>query len=511
MTFARIGRRSAALAAAGLVMVLAAGCGSSPGRWMAPGSEDRGADGKQLDWGECDDSRPDVGDLKDITFECVTLDVPQDWNKPDSGDTFQLALIRARSEKQRDRIGSLLVNPGGPGGSGVDLASYLPAVLSQDVMRRFDVIGFDPRGVGRSSPVKCISDEDKDTTIAAEPDPVDQAQFDQIVELTRKVTQGCGDEYGERLPLVSTEQAARDMDAIRQAVGDKKLTYLGYSYGTLLGAVYAHLFPKNIRALVLDGAVDPKQDGLAASEGQAAGFELAFNNFAAWCQQQAGNCPIGPNARASVTRILGKVRATPPPGLDGRRATAGWVFTAIVASLYTESQWPVVAQALADVERGDPARVFELADRYQERDQRGRYSNLIDANSAINCADEEDPPTPAQVRQLQTEWRTKYPMFGGPLALSMLTCATWPGERDPYPVGEADGAPPIVVVGTKGDPATPYEQAPRLAELLGTGVLLTYEGEGHTAYPQSSRCIAVAVDDYLTDLKAPEDGKSCSA
>lgn len=467
-----------------------------------------------------------------MSYDCATIAVPRNWQSaggtaspgaatpggtagPGTGDTFDIALIRARSTKQHDRIGSLLINPGGPGGSGVDTAVYLSfgtalGGLPDDVTSRFDIVGFDPRGVARSSPVKCISDADLDTSFGYVPDPRTQAEFDGLVALNKRIGQGCGDKYGDQLRLYSTVQAARDMDAIRVAVGDPKMTYLGYSYGTLLGATYAQLFPRNIRALVLDGAVDPKQDLVTGSESQAKGFELAFTNFTAWCTKTPARCPIAPDARAAVTTALQKAEVSPVRGKNGRSATAGWVMYAVISSLYTESGWEDLAKGIDMLERGDPTKVFELADSYAERDASGHYSNLFDANLAVNCADASSVPDLAQIRDLQSQWRTKYPMFGASLAVGLLSCRYWPGQHDPYPTVAATGAPPIVVVGTTGDPATPYEQTQRLADMLGVGTVLTWEGEGHTAYPQTP-CITSAVDAYLVDLTVPSKGQRCPA
>jgi pimeloyl-ACP methyl ester carboxylesterase len=300
------------------------------------------------------------------------------------------------------------------------------------------------------------------------------------------------------------------MDAVRAAVGDEKLTYLGYSYGTLLGATYAQLFPTRIRAFVLDGAVDPRADIVTASEGQARGFERAFGNFAAWCGRTPRQCPIAPDARAALRAALDKARVDPVRGRGGRAATAGWVFWAVVSSLYTRTGWVELAGALDNLAEGDPKGVFELADRYAERDSAGRYDTMFDAFFAINCADDDAELSAARARSLQLDWRRKYPLFGAPLATELLTCAAWPADRDPYPTGPATGAPPIVVVGTTGDPATPYEQTAKLAQMLGVGRVLTWEGEGHTAYPETG-CVTRAVDSYLVDLVVPPEGLRCPA
>jgi len=469
------------------------------------------------DWRDCSDipkslvGRP----ASNMTYECTTVQVPRDWNDKTTARTYGIALIRVRSKAQTNRIGSLLINPGGPGGSGVELAVYLSygaglGGLPSAVTNQFDIIGFDPRGVGRSDPVKCISDADQDANFASPPDPVSQAQFDSFVALNKKIVDGCGNKYGDQLVTFSTEQAAKDMDAIRQTVGDPKLSYLGFSYGTLLGATYAQQFPTNIRAMVLDGAVDPKQTFVQGSETQAKGFERAFTNFSAWCKATPAKCPIAADARKAVTDALAAAEKNPVPGTDGRKATSGWIFLAVISSLYTETGWTALAAAVSALQHGDAKGIFTLADQYAERKPDGTYSNLFDANLAVNCSDTKDVPSVAEVRQLQGEWRKKYPLFGASLAVGMLSCSLWPGPRDPYPAGAATGAPPIVVVGTTGDPATPYENTADLANMLGVGHVLTWQGEGHTAYP-STPCIVQAVDSYLIDLRVPQEGLRCPA
>ena len=448
-----------------------------------------------------------------MEYDCTSISVPEDWNNPGSGRDFNIAMIRVRSQKQHNRIGSLLINPGGPGGSGIDTAVILSfgqtsGGLPTEITDRFDIVGFDPRGVGRSDPIKCISDSDQDASFAAAPDPVSKADFDSYVALNKKIADECGQKQGSTLKFFSTEQAARDMDSLRAAVGDSKLNYLGFSYGTLLGATYAQLFPGKIRAMLLDGAVDPKRSFIESSQLQAKGFERAFGNFSAWCKRAPADCPIAPDAHSAITDAMSKAAKNPVLGADGRKATPGWIFVAIISSLYTQSGWQTLANSVADLRQGDAKGVFHLADQYAERNSSGHYSNLLDANLAVNCTDTDAAPSADEVRRLQGEWRQKYPLFGGPLAAGMLPCTFWPGTRDPYPVGAATGAPPILVVGTTGDPATPYENTADLASMLGVGHVLTWEGEGHTAYP-STTCIVSAVDNYLLNLTVPQDGLRC--
>ncbi|HEY8453514.1 MAG: alpha/beta hydrolase [Micromonosporaceae bacterium] len=497
------------------VLLVAAGC---------PGGDDRDRDATGTDWESCPDVAAEaVGDLvprnflnqltEGKTYECATITVPRDWSDPD-GATIELSLMRVRADNQRNRIGSLVVNPGGPGASGIDLAVFLSfgdrfGGLSTEITERFDIVGFDPRGVERSSPVECLSDEDVDASFAAEPDPVDREQFEAMLSELQRTAKRCGDKYGDTLRLYSTHQAARDLDAIRAAVGDEKLTYLGFSYGTLLGAVYAQLHPDRVRAMVLDGAVDATADAVEAARHQAEGFERAFDNFADWCARAGAQCPLGDDPRAAVTAALDQARTSPVAGEDGRRATAGWVMYAVIAALYSENTWPVLGAAIDQLDEGDPSGVFDLVDTYADRSPDGTYSNMWDAYQVITCADEAPEVTVEQARELQEQWRKEMPLFGASVALGTLSCYGWPVEPDPYPTGPAKGAPPILVVGTTGDPATPYESAGRLADMLGVGVVLTWEGEGHTAYP-SSPCVKDTVNAYLIDLTVPESGKTCS-
>jgi pimeloyl-ACP methyl ester carboxylesterase len=511
------------LAATALVV---AGCTGDRSGNDDSGDVSEPADTGSMAWEPCPEVLDEVlGDVapsslidqlaEQVSYECGTVAVPQDWNTPDAPETFDIALVRARGNSQQDPIGSLFINPGGPGASGIESAVYLslgPTLggLPSQVIDRFDLVGFDPRGVGKSSPVECYSDADLDEGYAAEPDPVAQAEFDEAVAEITQAAEACGAAYGDTLRLFSTRQAAHDLDALREAVGDEQITYLGYSYGTLLGAVYAHLFPENIRALVLDGAVDPQQDSVASSEEQAVGFERAMDNFTDWCAQAPDECPLQPDARTAIADALDAARSAPVPGDDGRDATAGWVFTAVISALYLEDYWQPLAAAIDQLDGGDATGVFDLADSYAQRRADGSYSNLSDAFDAINCADDDSDLTVAEVREYQEQWRAEYPMFGGPVATGLLGCVVWPGASDPYPVGPAEGAPPILVVGTLGDPATPYESTARLAELLGSGVVLTWEGEGHTAFRRNG-CINDEVGAYLIDLTVPDQGTTCPA
>ena len=448
------------------------------------------------------------GGDRPLKFGCGKLRVPLDYRNP-SRKAIDLFLIRVRLGGQQKRIGSLVVNPGGPGGSGVDAAVGLALSLPTGLLGRFDLVGFDPRGVGLSSPVDCIPDDVKDQATALDPDARTEAAYQAQVALARKISQSCVSKFGDDLQHYNTEETARDLDLVRQAVGDQKLTYLGYSYGTRLGSVYAQLFPKRVRALVLDGAVDPRAGEVASAQTQAAGFERAFDQFAGECRARLAACLIGPDPRATVARVMARARATPIPG-GARKATAGHVLLAIVSALYDRGDWAELESALAEADNGNATGVFRLADAYSQRDDKGGYTNLSDANIAINCADTREKVPDATVKRALTSWRAKYPLFGPTLALGLLTCQQWAAPRQPLPAVRAAGAPPLLVIGTVNDPATPYASAQVLARTLASGRLLTWRGEGHTAYPKTP-CVTAAVDAYLISLKVPARNASCAA
>ena len=456
--------------------------------------------------------RPQVRDSpggdRPLSFGCAKLRVPLDYRDP-SRKAIDLFLVRVRLAGQQKRIGSLVVNPGGPGGSGADAAVGLGLSLPTELLSRFDVVGFDPRGVGLSAPVECISDQLKDRSLQLDPDARDA--FATQARLSRQVSADCGAKYGDELQHYNTEETARDLDLVRQAVGDAKLTYLGYSYGTRLGSVYAQLFPTRVRALVLDGAVDPKAGEVASARTQAAGFERAFDQFAADCRARKAACLIGPDPRATVSRIMAEARRAPiPGGSGGRTATAGPVLLAIVSALYDRGDWAALESALAEADHGSSSGLFRLADRYNERDDQGHYTNLADANTAISCADAAEKVPDATVQRALSSWHRQYPLFGSALALGLLTCQQWRAPREPLPAVRAAGAPPVLVIGTVNDPATPYASAKVLAGTLASGRLLTWQGEGHTAYPKT-RCVTAAVDAYLVSLTVPAANATCAA
>jgi pimeloyl-ACP methyl ester carboxylesterase len=507
--------------------VLLAGCsgGSKPGSKPAPpppgratgstGVAPRAAAPPKLTMADCTQQiRPQIaqeqGGDRNLSFSCGRMPVPLDHAAPD-GPSLQMVVLRARLAGQSHRIGSLVINPGGPGGSGVQAAIGLALELPEEVLRRFDVVGFDPRGVGASEPIACVPAGLKDRSAAADPDARTDAEYAEQVALAREAADDCYAKYGDRLGAFNTTATARDLELLRQALGEPKLTYLGYSYGTLIGAVYATLYPDRIRAFVLDGAVDPTAGDIANTQAQARGFEDAFNDFARDCTGRP-RCPLGSDPRAFITRLIAKAKAHPvsAPG-DRRRATGGNVLLAAVSALYNRGDWPKLAQALADADRGDARGVLGLDDDYNQRRDDGTFSNLLDANYAVNCADTDVRLTGQTIRGTVADWRRRYPLFGPALALSLIGCQVWKAPRHPLPRVSAPTAPAILVVGTRHDPATPYASAQRLTGALGHAVLLSWDGDGHTAYPKTG-CITRAVDAYLISVTVPAaTGATCPA
>lgn len=447
-----------------------------------------------------------------LSFECATTEVPADYTDPDT-DMLELAILRAVSTApDRDRIGSLLVNPGGPGASGLDAAVTQALMLPDEMLASFDIVGFDPRGVGASSPVVCVDDAFKDELYGADPTPASDEELQDALDRSAALVDGCEAASGEALGSINTSNTAQDMDRLREALGDEQLTYLGYSYGTTLGSTYAELFPDRVRALVLDGAVDPSTDPVEKAEAQAAGFEQAFDAFAQACVEQGAACPLGADPRQFVTDLVAAAEQTPIPQASGdpRMGTAGFVLNGVLAALYDQEAWPLLAEALALAAAGDATGIIALADAINGRTDMG-YTNQLDANAVINCNDYPTPISEEDIAGYVEDWAEQYPLFGAFSATTGLsTCVTWDTEGNPVPDRDAAGADPILVIGTEGDPATPYEGAEVMADQLESGVLLTWEGEGHTAFPKTE-CITAAVVSYFIDLTVPEEGTTCPA
>jgi pimeloyl-ACP methyl ester carboxylesterase len=442
------------------------------------------------------------------------MTVPLDWAHPTNGKKVSITVLRIRSADQHDRLGSLVINPGGPGGSGVQAAlglavSELPAA----VLDRFDIVGFDPRGIGLSDPLRCIPAKEKDAQLNMPADPDTDAEWTANIAETKKVADECYAMYGNDLTFYSTAETMRDMEALRAKLGDPKLTYLGYSYGTLLGAQYASAYPDRVRALVLDGAVDPTISSIDQDKTQAGGFQLAFRHYATQCTSRGSACGLGSNPQAFVEHLMADADTHPIASGDSsdRRVVKGpAVLLAVISALYDESQWQQLTTALVDASHGDGSGVLALDDQYNERQPDGTYSNIEDANATISCADETQRATVAEAKQLSPQWEASIPLFGGSEASSLGFCSLWKAPPDKPITVKDSNAPTVLVIGTTGDPATPISGARHLAALLGTATLLVWQGDGHTAYPKTS-CVTNAVNAYLINLKSPAAGTTCPA
>jgi len=457
-----------------------------------------------LRWEPCDNG-----------FQCASLLVPFDYSRPD-WLRFSLPVIRLAAANRGQRIGSVVVNPGGPGGSGVEYALQARSVVSSAVLARFDVVGFDPRGVGGSQPaVRCLTGPQLDQYLQTDDTPSSAAQLAAVVAESKLFADQCEKNAGALLPYVGTQNAARDMDVLRAALGDARLTYLGKSYGTYLGAWYAQLFPARVRGLVLDGAVDPDASSLDMNLVQGQGFEAALRSFTADCMTRA-DCPLGQGSHVSagIARIQGLLtRASRTPLAsnlgDGRPANGALLLNGVVSALYSSDYWPTLRTALQTAFGGDGTMLIQLGDLLMERNSNGSYSNLADSNMAINCLDRPWPRGLAGWQSAASKAARAAPQFGEQIMWGSLPCAYWPVRPYPLPKLRAAGAPPILVVGTTRDPATPYRWAQALSGELASGVLLGWNGDGHTAYMRGSSCVDTIVDKYLINGTAPASGTVC--
>ncbi|BBA98137.1 putative protease [Actinacidiphila reveromycinica] len=449
-------------------------------------------------------------------FDCGTMKVPLDYAHPVAADDLKLAVARKKATGKDKKLGSLLVNPGGPGGSAIDYLQYAALGYPSAVTSRYDMAAVDPRGVARSAPVECLTDKQMDAFSSVDTTPDDSAEIKALSTADRNFDKSCERRSGKLLGHVSTVDSARDMDVLRAVLGDPKLNYVGKSYGTFLGATYAGLFPKNVGHMVLDGAMDPSISAEESSRTQAGGFQVAFDAFAKDCVARSG-CPLGTTSVADagkrLTALFTSLDAHPlPTGDAARPLTEALGTTGVISAMYDQSAWPSLRSALTDATKGQGDALLKLSDSYYERDDTGKYSNLMYANAAVNCLDL--PPaftSPAAVEKALPSFRKASPLFGTTLAWSSLGCAYWPVA----PTGHAaritaKGAGPILVVGTTRDPATPYAWARSLASQLSSGHLLTYDGDGHTAYALGSSCVDSAVNAYLLAGTVPPAGKVCS-
>jgi pimeloyl-ACP methyl ester carboxylesterase len=450
------------------------------------------AGARTIDWSDCGGG-----------FQCGTIAVPLDYSKPD-GETIDVAVTRHPAEDPSKRIGTLFMNPGGPGGSAIDLARGFNR--AGGIGDRFDIVGFDPRGVGESSPLDCHSHlldiYDADPTIDSEADRAE------VLEASQAFVDECEQKYGDILPFLGTTDVARDMDEIRKAIGDEQLNYLGYSYGTSLGQEYARLFPTHVRSMILDGVVDHAPDGLTTAETQAAGFETALNAYLAHCEEDG--CGFGgQDAGAVIDEVIAAAEKAPIPAPDADRpAGPGAVSLALAQGLYSPQLWSPLSRGLRDAQDGDGSGLVALADQYLGLDGGG---SSFEVYFAVGCLDETWPADPNEVLDASIAAEKETPRFGGPIVSDYVRCSLWPAKAKPLKPVPADtkGLPPIVVISTTNDPATPYQNGVDVAEQIPGAVLVTNEGDGHTIVGQGKPCIDDLARDYFIDLTVPKDGTTC--
>lgn len=514
----RRSRLAAAVAAGAAVLIAITGCafGGFPGDAASTPTPTASGPlasyyGQTVEWTDCGGG-----------FECADVVAPLNWDDPDPATDITLAVVRKPATGQK--IGSLFVNPGGPGASGYDFVyDSLDYAVSADLQERYDIVGWDPRGVGRSAPVTCYTDPaDMDEFLfgipTANPTTDPQGWVDEVTASAVDFGQACLENTGEVLQYIDTLSTVHDLDLLRAVVGDETLSYLGYSYGSDIGAYYADEFPENVGRIVLDGATDPSLSVFEVGLEQTKGFQRALENYLQACPGLFGtDCPFTGDLTVDLPRIralFDRYDASPVRGADGRVMDAGVLDTAISAALYSQDSWQYLNSLFTDAEAGQTDVAFLLADYYYDRSSDGTYSsNMFEAFFAIYCVDypvETDPEVLAQQQVLLQEASpTTYralPAIGDPV------CENWPyqylGDGDTSVTGA--GAPPILIVATTGDPATPYEWGVRLSEAMESAVLVTYNGEGHTAYNKGSTCIDATVDAYFIDGTVPSADPDCS-
>ncbi len=447
---------------------------------------------------------------------CSNVMVPMNWADP-TGATINIAI---NVHKARKSTHYLLVNPGGPGASGTDFVKSSYSYIGTATMRAYyNVVGFDPRGTGTSSPVNCLDNAGLDDLLYGDsPYALGSAQDIAFTRTTwSNFATACQQHTGAVLQYLDTVSAAKDMDVIRAALGQKKLDYLGYSYGTFLGTTYAALFPTKVNRFVLDGAIDPRVSDEQSSLSQLQGFDKALTDYVTWCLARL-SCPLTgtvAEARDQISAILRHYEtATADSQLDDRKLNLSSLETGLIMGLYSNSYWKYLNQAFSDLlaTPADGTWFMRLADAYNDRNADGTYAdNIFSANIAINCLDGRSASDDASMAAQNQKVLAASSVFGRYWQYGALGCASWP-----YPVAQrpasyaAKGSPTIMVIGTTGDPATPYQQAVDLAhKVLAKGFLVTYKGEGHTAYGRSNQCIATTVDNFLTKGTLPKKEPKC--
>ncbi len=474
----------------------------------APGTAGAAPTGS-LAWKACGDS-----------LECATLSVPVDWSQP-AGPHVALAVARRPAKDQRHRLGSLIINYGGPGDPGTQALRAGSGDVPAAIRQRFDLVSFDPRGTGASRPISCVDDATYDRVLAQDPTPNSPDQLLSFYNGTNgpvDLVQACIDKQGAWLAQVGTRNTVRDLEALRVAIGEPKLTFLGYSYGTVMGAVYAQMYPDRVRAMVLDGAVNLSSSAASELHDNAAGFEQALDAFLADCAART-SCPFHRhgNPRGALDQLRQQFESgTQLPVGDGRQAGATLFYLALASGLYDRATgWPFLAKALADAGAGSGSGLAALADQLSGRGPDGHFDDLQEALATIRCDDRHDPLVSfSDFQATYAQYSQQFPIFGAFLASSPLGCdPRLPAPPATEQVGDVrvNTAPPILIVGTTGDPATPYTGALDLQQRLKGSQLLTLVSTEHAGYAKGIACIDQTVDRYLLGRVLPPPGQRCRA
>jgi pimeloyl-ACP methyl ester carboxylesterase len=454
-----------------------------------------------LAWAPCDDPL-----ATDPALECATLDVPLDYDDA-AAEQIGIAMVRIPADSDTERQGAVLFNPGGPGGSGFDDIAQGGATLVAELgLQAFDLIGFDPRGVDRSNGITCLTDEQQDAIVYLDPSPDTPEEEAALDDSTELFETSCVAKYGDTLRHYSTDNTARDMDAIRAALGDETISYLGISYGTYLGATYATLFPERVRAMVLDSAFEPVGDTLEqAYTTQLVGFEQAFHNWADWCESEPTCAFTSDDVEREWDALHAELDGQPVAAADGRLANQAVLEVATISALYSDTQWPVLAKGLQSVGNGDPTTLFRLADSYVGRDEDGTFSTLKQSGKIIRCSSGLSAELPDDPAAFAATLQELAPRFASDVSADDFTdnCAPLMPDVTPRPL-QYSGDAAIVVTGGQNDPATPFRWAEEMTVAMGdTARLVTFTGEGHGMVLASS-CVTAIEAAVLVDLQLPD-------
>jgi pimeloyl-ACP methyl ester carboxylesterase len=453
-----------------------------------------------IEWKPCDGSTS-------TEVECGNIEVPFDYADPEQG-SFVLFVKRHNAASPADRIGSMMVNPGGPGFGGSSLADDAQYYFSQDLIDRFDIIAWDPRGTGESTPaVDCVDTFDEYFGLDSPPETPEEKQA--LIDASQAFNDKCAENSGTILPYISTMASAQDINSLRLALGEEKVSYFGFSYGSELGTTWATMFPETVRAIVVDGAVDPNASSVQEGMNQAKGFEGQLATFLKQCSEKT-TCAFhnGGKAEAAFDQLVLDIDVTPLEiSKDRTPVTQGVLFTAVAQAMYSDYYWPQLSEALSEAQSGDGKGILQLYDDYYQRKDDGTYGNELEAFLAISCLDDPGATSTEEVELHIEDFIAAAPRLGGNFAYG-YSCALWPVEQAAKVSITGKDAGPIVVVGTTGDAATPLESTRKMAQGLEQGILIVVDANQHTGYGANS-CVVKAVDDYLIKLKVPTNETTC--